>query len=337
MVGCVAIGRNEGERLAACLRSLLRSTRPRAIVYVDSGSTDGSVALARGLGVQVVELDLSIPFTAARARNVGYEHLARTVPTDRAPVQFVDGGLRGRPGVGSTSRPRAAGRTARAGRRVRAPARTRSRGLHLQPPLRHRVGHARGRRAQVRRRRDDPPSRAPGRRRLRPVAHRGRGARAVRAPAQEPLRHRAPRRRDDAARRRTRRGLANGGSDRCARATPAPRASRCTARRPSGTTSSDTSARSSGRSVSRRSPSGPPCRRWARAWPCWAATCCLPAAARLPPRAPEGTLAPRRPRRGDVHGRAREISRAAGHRQVPLDAAAAGTPRGRIIEYKGPA
>jgi hypothetical protein len=89
-IGCVAIGRNEGERLAACLRSLLRSTPPRAIVYVDSGSTDGSVALARGLGVQVVELDLSIPFTAARARNVGYEHLARTVPVVEL-VQFVDG------------------------------------------------------------------------------------------------------------------------------------------------------------------------------------------------------------------------------------------------------
>jgi GT2 family glycosyltransferase len=87
-VGCVAIGRNEGERLRACLSSLQRSAS--AVVYVDSGSTDGSVAMARALGVDVVDLDLSIPFTAARARNVGYQHLARTVSGVEL-IQFVDG------------------------------------------------------------------------------------------------------------------------------------------------------------------------------------------------------------------------------------------------------
>jgi GT2 family glycosyltransferase len=86
--GAVVIGRNEGQRLRVCLTSVLRDTR-RA-VYVDSGSTDGSVALARALGVEVVTLDMSIPFTAARARNAGYRRLVEIAP-DLTLVQFVDG------------------------------------------------------------------------------------------------------------------------------------------------------------------------------------------------------------------------------------------------------
>src|SRR5207248_6656934 len=65
--GIVVIGRNEGKRLEACLDSVLRSAA--AVVYVDSGSSDGSLAAARGRGVAVIELDPSTPFTAARARN----------------------------------------------------------------------------------------------------------------------------------------------------------------------------------------------------------------------------------------------------------------------------
>jgi glycosyltransferase involved in cell wall biosynthesis len=87
-VGVVAIGRNEGERLGRCLRSLDPSTRPT--VYVDSGSADGSPELARSLGAHVVLLDLSIPFTAARARNAGIEALL-TITPDVEYVQFVDG------------------------------------------------------------------------------------------------------------------------------------------------------------------------------------------------------------------------------------------------------
>jgi glycosyltransferase involved in cell wall biosynthesis len=94
-VGCVAIGRNEGDRLRACLKSLLRSVS--AVVYVDSGSTDGSVAMAKSLGVEVVDLDLTIPFTAARARNVGYQHLARRV-SGLELIQFVDGDCEVAPG-----------------------------------------------------------------------------------------------------------------------------------------------------------------------------------------------------------------------------------------------
>jgi hypothetical protein len=60
------------------------------IVYVDSGSTDGSVEEARGRGVEVVELDTSVPFTAARARNAGLDRLLELEPRLRY-VQFVDG------------------------------------------------------------------------------------------------------------------------------------------------------------------------------------------------------------------------------------------------------
>lgn len=63
-LGIVAIGRNEGERLRRCLNSLVGRGLP--VVYVDSNSTDQSVELARSLGAVVVELNLSVPFTAAR-------------------------------------------------------------------------------------------------------------------------------------------------------------------------------------------------------------------------------------------------------------------------------
>lgn len=91
-VAAVAIGRNEGERLRRCLRSLADQGVP--VVYVDSGSTDDSVAFARSMGCRVVTLDLLQPFTAARARNAGFATL------DPAPeyVQFVDGDCAVEPG-----------------------------------------------------------------------------------------------------------------------------------------------------------------------------------------------------------------------------------------------
>jgi glycosyltransferase involved in cell wall biosynthesis len=83
----VVIGRNEGERLKRCLHSLRAA---ELVVYVDSGSTDGSAQWARDHGADVVELDLASPFTAARARNAGYRRLRKTAPECRY-VQFVDG------------------------------------------------------------------------------------------------------------------------------------------------------------------------------------------------------------------------------------------------------
>jgi GT2 family glycosyltransferase len=87
-IGIVAIGRNEGERLRRCLESLAGRASP--IVYVDSGSTDGSVALAEGMGALVVVLDPAVPFTAARARNAGLARLREAAP-DASLVQLVDG------------------------------------------------------------------------------------------------------------------------------------------------------------------------------------------------------------------------------------------------------
>ena len=86
-VGVIVIGRNEGERLRRCLESVKGL---HSVIYVDSSSSDGSVKLARDLGVDVVELDMSQPFSAARARNEGFEFMSRQHPAIEF-VQFVDG------------------------------------------------------------------------------------------------------------------------------------------------------------------------------------------------------------------------------------------------------
>ena len=87
-IGVVVIGRNEGERLRRSLSSIV--SHAKHVVYVDSGSVDESLATAKSLGVDVVELDLSQPFSAARARNVGFDHL-KQLAADLQFVQFVDG------------------------------------------------------------------------------------------------------------------------------------------------------------------------------------------------------------------------------------------------------
>ena len=87
-VGVVAIGRNEGARLARCLASLPASRLRTA--YVDSGSTDGSPDLARDAGAHVISLDMTIPFSAARGRNAGWRWLAANSPGIDF-IQFVDG------------------------------------------------------------------------------------------------------------------------------------------------------------------------------------------------------------------------------------------------------
>ncbi len=87
-VGLVAIGRNEGDRLRSCLEAARAQNLPT--VYVDSNSTDNSVSLAKSLGADVVDLDLSIAFTAARARNEGAARLLALHPGIEF-IQFVDG------------------------------------------------------------------------------------------------------------------------------------------------------------------------------------------------------------------------------------------------------
>jgi len=70
-IAAVVIGRNEGDNLKLSLQSVRLAGL--SVVYADSGSTDGSAALARDLGFRTVELDPSRPFSAARGRNEGLE------------------------------------------------------------------------------------------------------------------------------------------------------------------------------------------------------------------------------------------------------------------------
>jgi GT2 family glycosyltransferase len=87
-IGAVIIGRNEGTRLVRCLASVGRDAA--LVIYVDSGSDDGSVEAAHAAGAEVVLLGTEQPFTAARARNAGLAALSdRADPPDL--VQFIDG------------------------------------------------------------------------------------------------------------------------------------------------------------------------------------------------------------------------------------------------------
>ncbi|MCC6697779.1 MAG: glycosyltransferase family 2 protein [Candidatus Hydrogenedentes bacterium] len=86
--GVVVIGRNEGPRLGASLRAASGGGGP--VVYVDSRSSDGSVELARSLGVRILGIPDGQPLSAARARNVGFAALLEADPTIEA-IQFIDG------------------------------------------------------------------------------------------------------------------------------------------------------------------------------------------------------------------------------------------------------
>ncbi len=73
-VSVVVIGRNEGDRLRRCLLSV-QAMAPGGfqveVIYVDSGSTDASVALAESLGARAIALHPEHP-TAALGRNAGW-------------------------------------------------------------------------------------------------------------------------------------------------------------------------------------------------------------------------------------------------------------------------
>jgi len=88
LLGTVIIGRNEGERLISSIKSILGESNH--IVYVDSASTDNSISNANRLGIDSIELDMSKPFSAGRARNAGFKFLNRRYPEIKY-VQFVDG------------------------------------------------------------------------------------------------------------------------------------------------------------------------------------------------------------------------------------------------------
>ena len=87
-IGIVIIGRNEGDRLIRCLHSIQEYIQYS--VYVDSASSDNSVDVAKKLSAHTLALDMSMPFTAARARNAGFAELLKLHPETEF-VQFVDG------------------------------------------------------------------------------------------------------------------------------------------------------------------------------------------------------------------------------------------------------
>lgn len=99
-IGIVVIGRNEGERLRRCLASVAEVP---ACVYVDSGSSDGSVEWAQAQGIDVVALAVPPKFTAARARNAGMDRLTERF-TDLAFVQMIDGDCELQPNWLTTAR-----------------------------------------------------------------------------------------------------------------------------------------------------------------------------------------------------------------------------------------
>jgi GT2 family glycosyltransferase len=86
--GCVVIGRNEGRRLERALAAATGTGVP--VVYVDSGSTDGSLAIAARHPVEIVRLSSDRPFTAARARNAGFAALMKNRP-GLVFAMFIDG------------------------------------------------------------------------------------------------------------------------------------------------------------------------------------------------------------------------------------------------------
>lgn len=74
-VSVVVIGRNEGSRLERCLQSVVHarwSNTRHELIYVDSRSTDQSVASAQALGAKVIVLEDASP-CAAKARNLGWQ------------------------------------------------------------------------------------------------------------------------------------------------------------------------------------------------------------------------------------------------------------------------
>ena len=87
VLSVVVIGRNEGERLRRCLQSVRDMRSPGGdveVIYVDSASTDTSVALAESFGARVLAVKPKRP-TAALGRNAGWR--AATAPV----VLFLDG------------------------------------------------------------------------------------------------------------------------------------------------------------------------------------------------------------------------------------------------------
>ncbi len=72
LLSVVIIGRNEGERLERCILTAqaIEGWTPTEVLYVDSGSTDGSLELASQLGARV------LPLPAGTSSNKGFFSLS---------------------------------------------------------------------------------------------------------------------------------------------------------------------------------------------------------------------------------------------------------------------
>ncbi|HEY0308950.1 MAG TPA: glycosyltransferase family 2 protein [Acidobacteriaceae bacterium] len=74
LISVVIIGRNEGERLRACLASVAAMRHEDfalELIYVDSNSTDNSLSIAQSAGAHTLTVDTRYP-TAGLARNIGW-------------------------------------------------------------------------------------------------------------------------------------------------------------------------------------------------------------------------------------------------------------------------
>lgn len=87
LVSVVIIGRNEGARLQRCLRSvdaMVRNGFTTEVLYVDSGSTDTSLASAAASGARTLALNAART-TAALGRNAGWRQATGEL------ILFLDG------------------------------------------------------------------------------------------------------------------------------------------------------------------------------------------------------------------------------------------------------
>jgi glycosyltransferase involved in cell wall biosynthesis len=87
ILSIVVIGRNEGQRLVRCLQSVVAIKKldgQSELIYVDSGSSDGSPQIAESLGAKVIVLDTKRP-TAALGREAGWREASSEF------ILFLDG------------------------------------------------------------------------------------------------------------------------------------------------------------------------------------------------------------------------------------------------------
>ena len=93
MISVIVIGKNEGERLAACLRSIQNALNALAheVVYVDSCSTDQSLQMAKALGARCFLL-------AERKTTAGLGRFVGAKEARGEYLLFLDGDMQLQPG-----------------------------------------------------------------------------------------------------------------------------------------------------------------------------------------------------------------------------------------------